>query len=444
MSTKAELESRIWEEINRPAKDIDIPKLKKMLNCADEQPLSARSIWQPFPLIVRRQLMRFVRQSVILVFCLVFSSVCSLAESYTNIIEMKLGLLDNPHWIKSYEAYGRTIDVNIPIIIPDVSAFPIVKVIPHSLFEEETSCKLQIKDSYTGAVNEADLYSASVYDSVLIKMNAPSDLLSYYPKDFLKYEKTCYYPWEVEGKEQEIFAENNPFSLSDAEYIVKEIIDDLYGENEGYSLEYIEIRGRAHKTKSDVDFNLGDTVDYYPYGSYYLSLRPTVNNIPVYATSIRLFDSDLCSKNKVYDDDFARLSSLTMFVDLMDTQSLHLKTILLLQQEVLIENSSLSPISTVIESIEQEIMAGRVRNVYSLRLGYVCFLNESSPQSYTLFPTWLCECDYTKTEKEDGSVYILDAGIRDGTKFELLGINAITGEVFDRRTPSQKSLYCPQ
>lgn len=40
MSTKAELESRIWEEINRPAKDIDIPKLKKMLNCADEQPLS--------------------------------------------------------------------------------------------------------------------------------------------------------------------------------------------------------------------------------------------------------------------------------------------------------------------------------------------------------------------------------------------------------------------
>lgn len=384
--------------------------------------------------------MRFFRVSMIFVLCLLLASAGALAEAGMYIEEMKEYLAENPYWNRSYEAYGRRIDVNIPIVIPDADTFPILTVIPHALFEEETSCKWTI--AYAGAVHEADLYSASVYDSVHMKLNAPSELLGAHPRDHMKYEKACYYPWEIEG--EAVFAEDNPLSLGEAERMIQALVDGLYGANEGYALEYIEIRGRARKTKSDTDFNLGDTADYYPYGSYYISMRPTINSIPVYATSIRLFDAGICSKNKIYDDGFARLSSLTMFADVMDTQSFALKAILLKRQEIIAGDSNLAPVSKVIESIEQEIMAGRVRNVYALRLGYVCCLNENSPESYTLFPAWFCECDYTKTEKEEGSAYMLDAGIRDGTKFELLGVNVMTGEVFDRRYPSWEALYCPR
>jgi len=361
-----------------------------------------------------------------------------------SVVELREQAEALGRWTQTYEAHGRTIEVDVPICIPEEEALPVVTVVPHMLFEEETSCKIEIENTYTGTVNEADLYSASVYDSVHIRMNTPSDLLTSHPKDYLKYERSCYYPWEIQGKEQTVFAENNPLSLSDAEHIIKGIVDNLYGENEGYALEYVEIRSKARKTKSDIDFVLGDTVDYYPYGSYYLSFRPTVNNIPVYAASISLFDSEQTAKNKIYDDAFARLSSLTMFADILDSQSFQLEAILLKQQDILVEDSQLSPISQIIESIEQEIMTGRIRNIYALRLGYVCYLNENSPESYTLFPTWLCECDYTQTAKEEGSVYILDAGIRDGTKFALLGVNAVTGEVFDRRNPTWELIDCPE
>lgn len=181
--------------------------------------------------------MRLIQSLILLISYLLFTSPCLMAEPNLNIVEMRETLSENPYWTKSYNAYGRTVDVNIPIMIPDVDALPIMTVIPHMLFEEETSCK--------------------------------------------------------------------------------------------------------------------------------------------------------------------------------------------------------------IESIEQEIIAGRIRNIYALHLRNICYLNDNSSESYTLFPTWLCECDYTKTEKEEGSVYILDAGIRDGTKFELLGVNAVTGEVFDRRMPSWNSLYSP-
>ena len=133
-----------------------------------------------------------------------------------------------------------------------------------------------------------------------------------------------------------------------------------------------------------------------------------------------------------------------MFADVLNPQSFQVFSILLKQQEVLLEDAPLAPISTMLESIEQEIMAGRVRNVFALRLGYFCFLNEDSPDAYTVYPVWVCECDVTKTAKEEGSLYVLDAGMRDGTKFGLLGVNAITGEVIDRLTPSMEKLYCPE
>ncbi len=82
--------------------------------------------------------------------------------------------------------------------------------------------------------------------------------------------------------------------------------------------------------------------------------------------------------------------------------------------------------------------------MYSLRLGYVCYLSRDGEAPYTLYPTWICECDYTQTAKEEGSFYFEGEGIREGTKFALVGVTAVTGELFDRRAPSQEQIYCPE
>lgn len=69
--------------------------------------------------------MRLIQSLILLISYLLFTSPCSMAEPNLNIVEMRETLSENPYWTKSYNAYGCTVDVNIPIMIPDVDALPI-------------------------------------------------------------------------------------------------------------------------------------------------------------------------------------------------------------------------------------------------------------------------------------------------------------------------------
>ena len=113
------------------------------------------------------------------------------------------------------------------------------------------------------------------------------------------------------------------------------------------------------------------------------------------------------------------------------------------EKDTLADDISLASVQTIIREIEKQIDEGKIRNIYALRLGYVCYLNEESPESYTLYPIWICECDYTQSAKEDGSVYIADAGLREGTKFTRIGFNAQTGKLLDKQNFSWNDMYCP-
>ena len=40
-------------------------------------------------------------------------------------------------WTKTYEAYGRTIEVDVPIIVPEVDEFPVFSVEPYYAVYEQ-------------------------------------------------------------------------------------------------------------------------------------------------------------------------------------------------------------------------------------------------------------------------------------------------------------------
>ena len=40
-------------------------------------------------------------------------------------------------WTKTYEAYGRTIEVDVPIIVPEVEEFPVFSVEPYYAVYEQ-------------------------------------------------------------------------------------------------------------------------------------------------------------------------------------------------------------------------------------------------------------------------------------------------------------------
>ena len=40
-------------------------------------------------------------------------------------------------WTQTYEAYGRTIEVDVPIIVPEVEKLPIITVVPYLAVEDQ-------------------------------------------------------------------------------------------------------------------------------------------------------------------------------------------------------------------------------------------------------------------------------------------------------------------
>lgn len=396
---------------------------------------------------------KFKRTIFFLLFLCVTSSVY--AETGFTMEMLKENVRENPRWIATYEAHGRTIEVDIPIIIPDVDCIPITEVSSYPLFEsqdfEDTSRFIEFEGrnderSFEDMKLNATIIVPTLFDSVQIQADSPGDKISFSntkeSKEYLKYERSVYYPWELDDF-YTVYAEENEMSLGEAYDFIEETIDLLYGESDGIAINYIEVRNRARKTNNINDYHLGDVVDYYPSGTYYIHLCQKMNGVPVYAYPFQIFDPYKLAEGKLYDDPYMPLNCLYITAEVMNRESFFMFITLMKKQSVINEDPYFVPVSTVISAIEKEIEEGRVRNVYALRLGYVCYLSRNSDTLYTLYPTWICECDYAQTAEEAGSTYFEGEGFHEGSKFALIGINAVTGELFDRRYPSQDLIYCP-
>ena len=384
-----------------------------------------------------------------------------------SITELRQQVEAMERWTQTYEAYGRTIEVDVPIIVPEVDRLPIVTVQaynPHSETELFSNDHLKAYDNphamgwsfednalygYLNPEEENKNVDYNQYKDedgcvgISVKLNAPQEILSMGQKDNLKYKEQHVYPWQVSMSE--VYAEDSDMSLFEAVDYIQRIADYYYESGmDGYDVEFIEIRDRARKseTSNPADMNLGETVDYYPSGTYYLHLRPKVNGIPIYEIAPKLYGS----MDKLWDkfcQYYFKIIMLPMCsAEVMSRDSFSLSLIGVKEKSTLKEDVSLASLQTVIGEIEKQINAGRIRNIYALRLGYVCFLNEESPESYTLYPIWICECDYTQSAKEDGSVYIADAGMREGTKFVRIGFNAQTGKMLDKQNFNWNDMYC--
>jgi len=392
----------------------------------------------------------------------------AMASSY--ITDIKSTIQAEPYWKNSYDVYGKEVEVNIPIITPDVEKMPILIVKPRNPYSEQ---ELFLMDSLEKNDNgnsmgwsfrDKGLYyylnpesneegnaefsqykDEDVCMGISVSMNAPQERLNSVRKDNLKYAEKHIYPWDVDMKTT--FAEDCELSLLDAIEYVNRILDYYYDDNSnGAYVEFVEIRDRARKTKTSniMDMDMGDTVDYYPSGSYYLHLRPMVDEIPIYEIAANLHEKTISGFWENFCKYYFRILQVPLCsAEIMNKDSFYVNMLEFEKEQVIIDNAVLAPVSTIIEKIEDEIKKGKIRTVYALRLGYVCFLNDTSPESYTLFPTWICECEYTESANEEGSTYIADAGFREGTKFTRVGFNAQTGEIMDRVDYKWEDLFCP-
>jgi len=356
-------------------------------------------------------------------------------------------------WREDYiidEIDEKKVSVGIPIYVPGDAELPVYDCSVYTEYIENPNDE-DVSNVYTYYENlsevvgentsenaEIDVYNGGT--KLRIMLNNPEELLLKKEKDYIKVKENGFYPYELDWNT--VYAENNDMSLADAEKHLEKIVE-YFIENEynGIDVDYIKIAERGRKTKSYTDEKLGDYVDYYQKGSYCLYYYQTIHEIPIMMPIIDTLNNT--QENKVYGDLFEYWGTTGGICQIMDKNSFWLSLKWMKVKNEHDKKVELLPIERIINEIEKKIEAGYIRNVYSLKLGYIIYLNEESPKTYTLYPMWVLDCDYVETKGGNIKVNPYSQDIRDGFSFERICINAETAEIVDFLNPKTSMLYAP-
>ena len=378
----------------------------------------------------------------------------TLATANSNMVsisELRQQVETMERWTQTYEAHGRTIEVDIPIYIPnekelavyDCSAYTEYIKNPNSddknnVYSYNENLRELTKEN--DGTSEADIEVYGKGTELRIMLNNPEDLLGKNKNDNIKIKEYGFYQYQVDDKVT--YAENNEMSLEEAEKYLEEIVEYfIKDEYNGIDIDYIKIAGRGRKTKSYTDEELGEYVDYYPKGSYFFNYYQTLHKIPIMMTIIATLNNK--QENKIYGDLFEYWGTTGGICQIMDRNSYWLTIKWMKIEKEHEETVKLLPIEQIINTVEKEIKAGHVRNVYALKLGYIIYLNDRSPETYTLYPMWVLDCDYVENKNKEIKVNPYSDDIRDCFSFERICINPETAEMMDFLNPKTSMLYAP-
>ena len=356
-------------------------------------------------------------------------------------------------WTQTYEAHGRTIEVDIPIYIPnekelavyDCSAYTDYIKNPNdedktNVYAYNENLKELVKEENNDKSENAIIEVYGNGTELRIMFNSPEELLERNTRDYIKIKESGYYPDKVNA--DVIYAENSDLSLMEAEKYLEEIVRFFIRDGyDGIDIDYIKIAGRGRKTRSYTDEELGECADYYPKGTYFFNYYQKLHHIPIMMTIIATLNNK--QENRVYGDLFGFWGTTGGICQIMDRNSFWLTIKWMKIEKEHEETVKLLPIEQIINTVEKEIKAGHVRNVYALKLGYIIYLNDRSPETYTLYPMWVLDCDYVENKNKEIKVNPYSDDIRDCFSFERICINPETAEMMDFLNPKTSMLYAP-
>ena len=389
------------------------------------------------------------------------------AAERVSIRELHESIEQEPRWTASYEAYKRKIEVDIPIDMPEVNAVPIIQVSGYYAVDQEgcltrdgtklnkignDGFDIYEEDglmTYLGTIDaDGEIKAASFEQNktvlFLAYYNSPSNLRTHK----VKYDSKVYYPYEVDA--DKIYAEDNPQSAAAAKAYLERVLGYFYPESDNsIALRYLEVRSRGHKVKGLDDHNLGEYAKDYLMGTYALSFCQKIRGIPVYHDVGDRLDLTGSAPHELIKDAWKRIEPIMGISDnryeFMGDDSFEMLVRWVKEVGVIEEDVPLAPLSNIISSVEDEIKKGHIRKVYALRLGYGCYITEESPETYVLYPTWICECDYVDDPKWeiDEWAYNLEKGFNKKYTFKTLVINAQTGKMDDPYLSKKEQIFCP-
>jgi len=376
----------------------------------------------------------------------------TLATANSNMVsisELRQQVEAMGRWTQTYDTPNGEVGVDIPIIVPEVENMPILQVsaVMGKDVAEEKGLLKSIDQENAGAgilYDDFDILSklnADVDDAAIIFCANPEEIdlaflqVSHNGPNSMRrgswdYSSDYYYPNEMNP--ETLFAEENEQPMSTANDALAVLLQDYYGsENADYGVDYVEVRGRARKRVGRTKNDLGAYKKDYPKGTYYISFRQKLEGIPIY---LEIGHKMLTTNQTHITQEVAlkcqRISGIeTNTLEYMDETSFILDTTWMGEEKRIQEDVPLATLDEVIQALEKKIEEGYIRDIYALRLGYVCYPDDISPDIYALYPAWICDCIYANSPREQIMKNIVTDAFRENFRYEQIVVDAQTCDI---------------
>ena len=349
-------------------------------------------------------------------------------------------------WTQTYDTPNGKVSVDIPIIVPEVENVPILQVsavMGKDVAEEKGLIKSEeqgngilyedfdiLSKLSVDVSNAATIFCANPEETNLAFFQVNLDEPLAKRLGNWDYSSDYYYPNEMNP--EMLFAEENDQPLSAAEDVLAVLLQNYYGnENADYDVDYVEVRGRARKRAGRTKNDLGAYKKDYPKGTYYISFRQKIGGLPVYMEiGQKMLTTD---KTHVTQETALKCSRVSWIningLEYMDGASFMLNATWMMEEKKIQEDVPLATLDEVIQVLEKKIEEGYIRDIYALRLGCVCYLDDTSPDTYTLYPTWVCDCIYANSPREQIMKNIVTDAFRENFRYEQIAVDAQTCDI---------------
>ena len=366
-----------------------------------------------------------------------------------SISELRQQVEAMGRWTQTYDTPNGEVSVDIPIIVPEVENMPILQVsaVMGKDVAEEKGLLKSVDQENAGAgifYDDFDILSklnADVDDAAMIFCANPKEIdLAFFQVNLDEplakrlgnwdYSSDYYYLNEVNP--EMLFAEENDQPLSAADDVLAALLQNYYGrENADYGVDYVEVRGKARKRAGRTKNDLGAYKKDYPKGTYYISFRQKLEGIPIYAE----IGHKMLTTNQTHITQEVALKCQrirgieTNTLEYMDETSFILDTTWMREEKQIWEDVPLVTLDEVMQALEKKIEEGYIRDIYVLRLGYVCYLDDTSPDIYALYPAWVCDCIYANSPREQIMENIVTDAFRENFRYEQIIVDAQTCDI---------------
>ena len=380
---------------------------------------------------------------------LLFPTLALASGDMVSISELRQQVEAMGRWTQTYDTPNGEVSVDIPIIVPEVGNMPILQVsaVMGKDVAEEKGLHKSVDQENAGAgifYDDFDILSklnANVDDAAMIFCANPEEIdlaflqVSHNDPNSMRggswdYSSDYYYPNEMNP--ETLLAEENEQMLSTANDALAVLLQNYYGkENADYGVDYVEVRGRARKRVGRTKNDLGAYKKDYPKGTYYISFRQKLEGIPIYAE----IGHKMLTTNQTYvtQETALKCSRISWIningLEYMDEGSFMLNATWMREEKRIQEDVPLATLDEVMRALEKRIEEGYIRDIDALRLGYVCYLDDTSPDTYTLYPTWVCDCIYANSPREQIEENDVTDAFRENFRYEQIIVDAQTCDI---------------